>query len=573
MERFQAHLELLHIFLTHRAVIADRIQGLLNAQRRPAEYLQDDDVLSREFESCFFTLPGVTPAQARLQGQLEEAHWADGFKPRDIPGLRNGLIAPAEMMIRGFHFWQQTRWPGRNGRLHYAHALFNLYIVRCLTFLTMRIWDAGTGNAAERLRQIQDLLDELWGGTSAGQPVLVRDARWLIQLAQSPATDDLRVYFDVVARIDDTLPAADRLEIHKAGAQMAGGHLRSQLRHYSMKNAVAIDDRQLVLGTRNTNALDFALLIQDLVPLLAAYESAVRNGDVDKRRELSAAICQGLSPDPELFLIRIDLLAAYSMVEHVFVTTDVDGHAGYTPLGRRHMQILHEYQGLIGRAAPSLLDDCRQVTPVAGTYSPYSAIYGFSSDLLGHMTFKVLQGAAVPGFSLEDVFTDGDDGKLAWVSGWRKLPHLSREVAALFDYPQQFAEEIADRIEAVLERRLSRGEAAGVRTGRLFVPSDQANGDANVPALPELPVRYIESSDRQLVAAHNAAFCDEAQLSSDRREGRCLVSYKTAAGWVAISKALLSDVLASGQDVRLAGLPPAAVETLKLMYPGLIVVG
>ena len=31
------------------------------------------------------------------------------------------------MMIRGFHCWQQTRWPGRKGRMHYAHTLFNLY--------------------------------------------------------------------------------------------------------------------------------------------------------------------------------------------------------------------------------------------------------------------------------------------------------------------------------------------------------------------------------------------------------------------------------------------------------------
>jgi hypothetical protein len=32
------------------------------------------------------------------------------------------------------------------------------------------------------------------------------------------------------------------------------------------------------------------------------------------------------------------------------------------------------------------------------------------------------------------------------VSGWRKLPHLKREVEKLFDCPQQFAEDIFDRI-------------------------------------------------------------------------------------------------------------------------------
>jgi len=43
-------------------------------------------------------------------------------------------------------------------------------------------------------------------------------------------------------------------------------------------------------------------------------------------------------------------------------------------------------------------------------------------------------------FSLEDVFDDGTPtGKLAWVNGWRKLPHIDREVQRLYDYPQQFA--------------------------------------------------------------------------------------------------------------------------------------
>ena len=65
------------------------------------------------------------------------------------------------------------------------------------------------------------------------------------------------------------------------------------------------------------------------------------------------------------------------------------------------------------------------------------------------MALKTLQPDAVTHFSLEDVFVGGEAStdKLAWVSGWRKLPHLKREVEKLFDYPQQFAEDIFDRIE------------------------------------------------------------------------------------------------------------------------------
>src|SRR5262245_23783659 len=102
---FQAHIELLQFFLDHRDEIVERIQAMLNAQRKPMEYLQDRALLSGHFEDCFFTLPGVTQDQSRLRGRLEEAHWAGGFRPREMPGVHNGLIDPAEMMTRVFYLW------------------------------------------------------------------------------------------------------------------------------------------------------------------------------------------------------------------------------------------------------------------------------------------------------------------------------------------------------------------------------------------------------------------------------------------------------------------------------------
>ena len=277
---FQAHIELLHVFLARRDEIVERIQEILNAQRKPTDYLQDGSLLSRHFEDCFYTLTGMTDSQSRLRGQLEDAHWASGFRPRDIPGLQNGPADPAEMMMRAFYLWRQTRWPGRNGRVRYAHTLFNLYVIRCLELLSMRIWDAGPGNAVSRLAQVQDALDELWKIKTADQPVLVSDARWLVQTAQSLATDDLGKYFDVAQQMAETLSAEDRIEIHKAGVRMAAGHLRSQIRYHAMKKAVSLDQKSLVMSTRDSNALDFALLIQDLVPLLEAYENAWQRGTV-----------------------------------------------------------------------------------------------------------------------------------------------------------------------------------------------------------------------------------------------------------------------------------------------------
>jgi hypothetical protein len=569
---FHAHIDLLHSFLAHRDDIVERIQGVLNAQRKPIEYLRDRSLLSRHFEDCFFTLSGVTDSQSRLRGQLEDAHWAR-FRPREMPGVHNGLIDPAEMMTRVFHLWQQTRWPGRNGRVRYAHTLFNLYVIRCLELLSLRLWDAGSSGASERLSRVQGVLDQLWTTTPADQPVLVRDARWLIQLAQSPATDDLGAYFDVAHNVAETLSNEDRIEIHKAGVRMTAGHLRSQIRYLSVKKAVSLDEENLVLSTRNSNALDFALLIQELVPLLEAYEYACHSEDSRKRLELAGAICQGISADPDLFVNRVALLRAYSMIEHLFVTTNRDGHAVYTPMGRRHVQLLEEYDARIGRLSKPLSEDCSDFRPVAGAYSPYGVLYGFSSHLMEHMALKASQPDATTPFSLEDVFEhvligeDAGAGRLAWVSGWRKLPHLTREVEKLFDYPQHFAEDMFDRIEHALRRRVSDDEV----TGRLFiVPGDTLHTDSTASLISDVPVRYIASSDMQLVAAQKAVSCDEPRLLSDRREGKYVLSYKTPGGWVAITKDILTEVLGSGHDVKIVGLPPTAVEVLKLMCPNLV---
>jgi hypothetical protein len=567
---FDAHFELLQLFLSHRDEIVERIQGLLNAQRKPIRYLQDAPLLSRHFLDCFFTLNAVNRDQSRLRGQLEEAHWAAGFRPRKSPGLHNDLVDPAEMMVRAFHLWQQTHWPGHNGRVRYASTLFNLYVIRSLALLSMRQWDAGSASAGPRLSQVQGVLDQLWRITPADQPVLVRDARWLIPVAQSPTTDELAGYFEVAQHIAETLSEEDRMEIHKAGVELAGGHLRSQLRHVSTQKSVSIDENSLVLSTRKSNALDIALLIQGLLALLQAYERAQHSGDDRKSLELASAICQGVSPDPELFLNRLDLLGPYSMIEHLFITADGDGHEVYTPMGRRHVQLLQEYEARISRLSKPLYDDCQQFRPVEGAYSPYGVLYGFSSNLLEHMAFKTLQSDAVTHFSLEDVFAGGEADKLAWVSGWRKLPHIKPEVAKLFEYPRQFAEDIFARIEHALHRRVFRREAnAALPTGRLFILDSD---DSNVSRIPDLQRQYIRSSDPQIVAAHKADSDDQKHLLHSRLEGEFVVSYKTSGGWVAITKDILTEVLGAGHDAKIVGLlPDAAAGVLRLMCPNLVI--
>jgi hypothetical protein len=558
---FQAHVELLQLFIAHRDPIVERIQGVLNAQQKLLPHQQDRALLARQFEDCFFAQPAVPRDLSGLRGQLQRAHWADGFKPRDMPGIPNEMFDPADMMERAFTVWRNTRWPGRNARIRYAQTLFNLHVVRCLTLLDMRLCDAGPTAAGERVARLQGVLDALWKSSPDDQPVLVRDVRWLVPVAQSPTTDDLAPYFEAARKFEECLPEADRFEIHKASLLMAGGHLRSQLRHFVMQGR-SLDEKGLTSSTRGSNALDCAMTIQHLVPLLAAYEQAIRVSDAGKRRELAGAICQGLSGDPELFVNHLDLLCAYSMIEHLFVT-DAGGQVVLTPMGERHVQLSRQYVALIQRLARSLHEDLPQFRPVTGAYSPYGVMFGFSSNILEHMTLKALQPDAATRFSLEDVFADEGYGaeRLAWVSGWRKLPHVPQAVQKLYEYPQQFAEEIFDRVEQAFRRR-ARGEAgAPARTGRLCI---------NAPGPVGLPTEYLLSTDPQVIATGQAQSCDTRRLLGNRQEGMYLVSYQTPGGWVAISKDVLTDMVAAGENLNLGGLPAAATQVLRVMYPSLV---
>ena len=81
---FPAHLELLQVFLAQRGQIVERIQGLLNAQRKPLHYLQDGPLLSRHFEDCFFARTAMTDGRAALRGQLQRAHWASGLDRKSV---------------------------------------------------------------------------------------------------------------------------------------------------------------------------------------------------------------------------------------------------------------------------------------------------------------------------------------------------------------------------------------------------------------------------------------------------------------------------------------------------------
>ena len=173
--------------------------------------------------------------------------------------------------MRAYDHWDAKRWPGRNGRVAFAHVVYGAFMIGLLEHLSLRIWDTGIEEADGRLREVQGLLDRLNAGVNG--PAFIRDARWLIQTAQGPLTRDVAPYFRVAARIAQSFDAGYRLEAHKAGAVLAGGHLRSQQRYRASETGRAFDDPEVLAVTRNSNSMDVALLVGDLVPLLERYEA------------------------------------------------------------------------------------------------------------------------------------------------------------------------------------------------------------------------------------------------------------------------------------------------------------
>jgi hypothetical protein len=96
---------------------------------------------------------------------------------------------------------------------------------------------------------------------------------------------------------------------------------------------------------------------------------------------------------------------------------------------------------------------------------------------------------------------------------------------------------------------------------------DDPQADSKASQIAQLAVRYIQSSDPQMVAANKAQSVDQTTLLHDRQEGMFVVSYQTSRGWTAISKDILTEVLGAGCDVKIAALPDAAAGVLRLMCP------
>ena len=585
---FSDHIDLLAQWLDGRPGIVGELERQLFGARGKAHAQSGDrEPIAGIFNACFVASPAIFQHLSRLHGQLHAAHLADGFEPVRQDGYSRELD-PVELVFRACHYWDVTRWPGTKGRLAYAQNLYAVFILRQLEHLSLRIWDSSTalgasdGNehAAVRLQHVQRLLDLLnEGGRSADGIRLVRDARWLIQTAQGPLTRHVTPYFIKAANVS-ALSEEDRLEVHKAGAVLAGGHLRSQLRHLSWRTGWAFDDPRLLALTRSSNAMDMALLVHDLVPLLEAYSAACVRHDSRTRLALADAILQGLSADPELLLTRLDLLGPSTMIEDLFLDLRNAKAAGYTETGGVHRKYLSRYSELVRRTVESLQQDSRAFDPADAAYSPLGIVYGFCADLFSNMVLNTLRSTSSPDLSLEDMFISRErlEEKETQAHEWERLPKREGEPNA-FEHSKEWAAQMYVRLTGALEARAVRPAEPNAsrfpKSCLYVVPRGVA-----IDSLPDgvLPAGIVSAHEHCLTSdvararISGATALSADRLIADRAEGRFLACAYSDGAWFGVSKVPVTLCLSQGKDVLIADVPPAVVDQLRTVYADLLVV-
>ena len=573
---FSAHVALLNELLTRHQAIVDQIESrVLNVQGKDTARNRSREYFDQVFSSFFYDTPGLPRHLSGLKGQLLAAHIADGFEPVVLDGAAHTLD-PLELILRAYDLWEHARWPGRNGRLSYARVLFGVFLLRQLEALSLRIWDDDAALAGERLGTVQGLLDRL--NDLVGPRLLIRDARWLIQTAQGPLTRHLAPYFRIAGKIASSFTSEHGLELHVAGVKLAGGHLRSQLRHRSSELNLPVDDPDVLAVSRNSNSMDAALLMRDLVSLLEAYRSACLHGDSDARLQLVDGIFQGLSADPELFVTRLDLLGPCTVIEGLFIEHGGDGIARGTEIGTAHNEVLGRYEQLIGATAARLREDATSLDPGRNPYSPLGITYGFCADLLSNIALTTLVEPTAGGLSLEAMFVTRSDpeGKLACARRWERLPARggAREH---FEHSPAWARLVFQRtIDALeLRARSTAPNASKLPAARLFVVPRGQNVGAPVYDLPDgiVPAQeHCLTSDVNRALSNGTTAFPKSQILTDRNEGRLLASAEIEGRWFAVSKTILTQVIGRGFDALIVDVPEPVIEVLRMTNPGLIVV-
>jgi len=218
---------------------------------------------------------------------------------RDVDGLhvlhdwdgKAGRVTPNGIAVDMTDFIAAAREGDPADRATIAIAL-DFHFIYLLALLAMRAWDAG--EAGGNLDRVSELLREVQGEDGSGQR-FADNAETLLLIGTSHYEPREEGYTKLLARAR-ALPDSNRTAMALTHAQAMGSHLRF---------GYEITYAQDIAAMRADNGADYPWLGFGLTWLMEAYARMHAAGETGPSRDrIVEGIINGLTPDPEAFLVR-----------------------------------------------------------------------------------------------------------------------------------------------------------------------------------------------------------------------------------------------------------------------------
>jgi hypothetical protein len=241
--------------------------------------------------------------------------------------------------------------------------------VYLLALLAMRSWDAG--EPGENLDRVTDLLGDLQGEHGSGQR-FADNAETLLLIGTSHYEPREEGYAKLLERAR-VLPAPNREAMALTHAQAMGSHLRF---------GYEITYAQDIAAMRADNGADYPWLGFGLVWLMEAYARLhAMNDTTDRRRLVVEGILNGLTTDPEAFLVRRP--------------NSMEAHA----------RDYERFAELFDQFGAHLIAEFEPHRPRDAGYWPVALFFNFSQNVLkGFVVDAMMRGRPLP-IGLNDLFT------------------------------------------------------------------------------------------------------------------------------------------------------------------------
>jgi len=245
----------------------------------------------------------------------------------------------------------------------------DFHFLYLLAVLAVRAWDHG--DAGRNLDRVTQLLADLQGESGSGQR-FADNAETLLLIGTSHYEPKEEGYAKLLERAR-ALPAANREAMALTHAQAMGSHLRF---------GYEITYAQDIAAMRADNGADYPWLGFGLAWLMDAYARMHESGATGEARDrVVEGIINGLTPDPEAFLVRRP--------------NSMDAHA----------LEYERFAQLFDRFAPDLVREFEPLRPRDQGYSPVALFFNFSQNVLKGFVVDAMLRAQPSSIGLNDFWT------------------------------------------------------------------------------------------------------------------------------------------------------------------------